>query len=86
MSHKICRDDVIRAFERYKRITGDTAAHLEQHAAGMVVRYELEGEWRGKWFGAASATDAIEAYCDGYKDGREDGLAEAEIPEEMAAR
>jgi hypothetical protein len=81
MAHKTDRNDVIRAFERYKRATGDTTAHLEQHAAGMVVRYELEGEWRGKWFGAASATDAIEAYNDGYRD----GLADATLTEEMAA-
>jgi hypothetical protein len=74
--HAPDRHDVQRAFERYKRVSGDVDARLERTAQepGPTI-WRLEGDWRGEWYGSGSALQAIEAYNDGFRDGMEDGFA-----------
>jgi hypothetical protein len=76
-NHRYLQLDVERALDRYRLLTGDTAAKLERVGAGNIAVYRVRESKHLRGFsayGAYSAASGIEQYCNGYEDGMREGL------------
>jgi hypothetical protein len=80
--HKPTPEDAKAAFQKYRRVTGDTDAELviTRQEIGPTI-FELRGDYEFRVYGAATACEKLGSYNDGYRD----GLADATLSEEMAA-
>lgn len=72
--HRWKDSDVESALDRYRRLTGDTGAHLTRENRGSAALYRVEGsdDLRFMAYSALAALTVIEMYCKGREDGRRD--------------